>query len=547
MKHINLKDDRLILTFKFDPKIISIIRSIDGRIWNAKFKRWEVPKENVEEVLEKLEPLDFIAHLDVKRLKKQQEEVEERISLICKDPGLYRGNLPLYDFQKKGAAFMDVMDSALLGDVPGLGKTIQSIAATENQSQILIFCPATLKYSWEAEIKKWLPEAKILVVDGNKEERLWQWNLAKGNKFKYVIANYELLIHDFELINIKEWPVIICDEATRISNPEAKTVKNLKELRSKKRLALTGTPISNTPDDIYSIIDWLVPKYLGSFYQFRQKYCITDDRYNRVVGYKNMEELKKKVGRLMLRRTKEEVFSDFPKKIIEDITFHLSEDEKKMYKFIKEQIAEEIQKMSDLDTRTLGIIPVKMLRLKQCTGHLCLVGAKGESTKLQTLKELVKPILDSGEKVIVFTQFAEMMKVILSEMREYDPYYVFGEVDNVTRFETVKKFNDAEGGKMIVMTEAGAWGLNMQSASYVIHYDSPWSISKLMQREDRAHRIGRNKPVTVYNLVAKDTIDEYVLKILHKKQKVSVDILQDAERMAEAGMTMEDIKEILRI
>lgn len=545
MNHINLKGDKLVITFRFDPKIVAAVKTLDGRVWKAAEKHWEVPKENALDAVAVLEPLGFTPHMDVREIIRQEEAMRAKLEDIKLSGEGYTGALPLMQFQKIGASFIKQMENGcLLADVPGLGKSIQTLAGTELDDQVLIFCPASLKYSWQEEILKWIPEAKIIVVDGNKEDRTNQWSIAIGGYFqngkkiipKYVIANYELLLHDYPLIKDREWPVVVADEATRISNPSAQTTKNLKSLKARKRIPLTGTPISNSPDDVYSLIDWVAPGYLGSFYQFKNKYCITGD-YDKIVGYQNLDILAQKINRFMLRRTKEEVFTDFPPKLVQYIKFDLPQPERIMYDSIRNQVIDEIHKLGTLDTRTLGIVPVKMLRLKQCTDHTKLVGGygRGESTKLDTLKEMLKPIIMSGEKAIVFTQFAEMVHILMEELKEYRPLAVYGEILSVQRMVTVKEFNDDPNGRVIVMTEAGAFGLNMQSASYVFHYDAPWSLSKLTQREDRAHRYGRNKPVTVYHLIAKNTIDEYILKVLKRKGKVSDDILQDVERVVTAN------------
>jgi len=552
----------IVLSFHYDPEVVIAVKTIDGRRWNKEAKRWEIPIENVEETVEILKPFGFIPSEFIKQKLAEQDAFLEKIKAIKLSDEKYEGSLPLFDFQHKGAAFLKAMPCALLGDVPGLGKSIQTIAATEGDEQVLIFCPASLKYNWEGEIKKWMPDIpfQILVIDGDKEERTRRWKKMVQAEYpipddcrrpKYIIANYELLLHDFDLIKDYQWGTIVCDEATRISNPKTQTSMNLCALHSKKRMALTGTPISNSPVDIYGIFNWMIPGYLGTYAQFKKKYIATEDSdwgYSKVVGFQNLQVLSEKVGRFMLRRTKEEVFKDFPPKTVENIIFNLSDTERKMYTLIKEQVIDEIKKLGALDTRNLGIAPVKMLRLKQCTGHTELVGAtKGESTKLDTLKELLKPIYASGEKAIVFTQFSTMLQILKRELKEFEPYAIFGEVDSIDRMKIVKEFNDKIGGAVIVMTEAGAYGLNMQSASYVAHYDSPWSIAKLQQREDRAHRIGQNKPVTIYNLIAKNTIDEYILKVLKRKNEVSVDILQDFQRLEEFGMSEEDINEILRL
>lgn len=549
MARINLKDGQLIITFKYEADLVSAVRSVTGRRYNADMKRWEVPAENVVECLEILEPLGFTAHLDVVELADRQRARMEKIQTLKTDPGLYTGNLPLYPFQKIGVNFLKTMPAALLADVPGLGKTIQTIAALENAVRVLVLCPASLKYSWEAEIKKWDPGRRVVVVDGKKPDRDVMWSRMRNSyRPAFYVANYELLLHDFKEM-VVEWDAIVCDEATRISNPDAKTTKLLKMLVAKKKIALTGTPVSNSPVDLFSIIDWLSPRVLGSFYQFRSRYCIVTPRYyNQVVGYRNLAELSQRISPFILRRTKEEVLKDFPPKTVEDVIFHLSPKERKLYEGIRLQIQEEVEKLT-VSGRTLGIVPVKMLRLKQATNHSSLISEEKDSSKLEALKDTLDPIIKNGDKAIVFTQFAEMAKILFAELAAlgYGPQMIYGEIHALDRQRAVEQFNSDPLCKVIVMTEAGAYGLNLQAASYVVHYDAPWSIAKLMQREDRAHRIGQTKPVTVYNLIAKETIDEYVIKVLHKKQKISVDLLRDADRLEEMGLADDDIKAILRI
>ena len=450
---------------------------------------------------------------------------------------------------------MRYMHGSLLGDAPGLGKTIQSIAALEFEKRILVFCPASLKYSWQEEIEKWEPNAVSIVIDGNKKERDILWACAeKGltkngvTKYpKYVIANYELLLRDLEVIMLTLWDAIICDEATRISNPAAKSVKRLKVIPAPKKIALTGTPVANTAVDLWSIIDWLRPGYLGNFFQFKKRFTITDG-WGGIRGYKDLDVLAKKIEPFMLRRAKEEVMKDLPPKTSEKISILLSPKERRLYEAVIIQIAEEIKKLK-IDGRTLPLIPVKMLRLKQLTGHPKILGSDLASSKFTALCDLLEPILKSDEKVIVFSQFAQMATLIQELLGDMGikSLLIKGDVPARDRQTIIEDFRNKKDLPVLVMTEAGAYGLNLQVASYVIHYDLPWSVSKLTQREDRAHRIGQDKPVTVYSLIAKDTIDEYVQKVLYKKQKMSADVLQDVERMEESGLSIEDIQEILGI
>lgn len=548
---INLKGDKLVVTFKYDPLIVERVKSVSGRQFNPAGKRWEIPAANVLELLEAIGPCGFRIHMDVVNLAKQVEDFQRDLLKKVMTPSSYTGSLPLYDFQKIGASFLMTMPGALLADVPGLGKTIQTIAACEGAIKVLILCPASLKYGWKDEIEKWT-DAHANVIDGNKKERAGLWNDGKSF-FKFTIANYELLLHDDKEMP-KEWDVIVCDEATRISNPNAQTTKALKRLTAGKKIALTGTPVSNTPVDLFSILDWLQPGVLGTYFQFLNAYCNREPRFNRIVSFKNLEKLEKITARFMLRRTKQEVLKDFPPKTIENVVFSLSADERELYDNIVKELVDEIGDIS----KNLGIAPVKMLRLKQVTDDARLVQkyqfgdleadyAPIKSSKLKALKDLLEPIIASGEKAIIFTQFKEMLYLLMKELEEYFPLPISGDQTSEQRKIAVDEFNKDPQFKLMIMTEAGAYGLNLQAATYVIHYDMPWSIAKLMQREDRAHRIGQDKPVTVYNLIAKDTIDEYVAKILAKKNKTAVNILADDDRLEDAGLTPEDIKAILRL
>lgn len=551
--YINLKNNRVIVTFKYDQEIVDAIKAIYGHSFNNKYKHWEFPVEMANEVVEILEPLGFTSHLEVLRVADAQKEKLNKLQNLklnkILDESLYSGNLPLFEFQKIGANFLKISDATLLADVPGLGKSIQTLAALEGEpGPFFILCPASLKFSWAAEIQKWTDPMKInvCVINGSRTERARQWKAPLVNiSPTFVIANYELLLCDYEEISKINWKAIICDEATRISNPFAKSVKALKTLRAKKKIALTGTPISNSPIDLFSIIDWLCPNYFGNYYSFLSKYCICHPKFkSKIISYKNLDDLSARVSRFMLRRTKEEVFKDFPPKTIEDIFVELSGPEKKFYTGIKKQIAEDVEKMKN--SNNLGLIMVKMLRLKQATDHPALISEYKKSSKLDTLKDILDPIIVSDEKAIIFTQFAEMAKLLVEEFAPA-ALIIYGDVPSEERQKIVEEFNTNPHKKILIMTEAGAYGLNLQAASYVIHYDFPWSIAKLTQREDRAHRIGQNKPITVYNLIAKNTIDEYVAKTLHRKQKTSVDILDDFERLKSAGIEEEDIKNILRL
>ena len=550
---IGLRDDKLVLTFKYDSRVVERVKALPGRHYSPRHKQWIVPMDHLQAVIDTLIPLGFHADPAIFALREKEETKRVMLAAIRDRPDMYDGRLPLYDFQKIGAMFMRASDGTLLADVPGLGKTIQTIAALETlPGPFLVLCPASLKYGWMNEIKKWEPGASVLIVEGKPSEREYKWKYAGIGKVKYIIANYELLLRDLALIKPVAWSAIVCDEATRISNARAKTVKSLRQLTAAKRIALTGTPVSNTPIDLWSIVDWIRPGYIGTFPQFKDTYVVTD-WWGNTTGYINLDDLSAKISPLMLRRTKEEVFKDFPAKTIENVVFELSSEEKLVYEGVLKRILIEIDEyLTKIDHRTLSIIPVKMLRLKQATDHVALLGDKAlemGSSKMNALEEILEPIIASGEKVIIFTQFVEMAKIMnnILSLSYGGIEMIYGDVKPEERQEIVKRFNTEQDRQILIMTEAGAYGLNLQGASYVVHYDAPWSVAKLMQREDRAHRIGQTKPVTVYNLIAKNTIDEYVAAVLHKKHKTSQDILKDIDRLEDAGLDEVDIKRILRV
>lgn len=552
--------DMLCVTFQYSPRLVNAIREVDGRMFNKPKKRWEVPVTSVVQCVDTLNPLGFHIPPEVWDSYYLAKENQAKIRTIKTDPAPYGGPLPLYDFQKTGAAFIRLLPGSLLADAPGLGKTIQTAAAFEQVAgPILVLVPASLKFNWQEELKKWVPKEKSIVIHGDKQRRRELWYHASKGRAKWVIANYELLLRDFDDMN-QRWLGIVCDEADRIANPFAKTTKLLKQLshyspHSCKRVALTGTPVSNSPEDLWSIADWISPRMLGTYKQFRERYLVTDPRYpSRIISYRNLEGLREKIEPIMLRRQKEEVLNDFPAKTVEHIRFDLSRDEAKAYVGLRNNIREELEKMKELDRRTLNIIPVKMLRLKQLTDHVKLIDTEAgdsiDSTKLSILKEMLTPIVKSGEKAIVFTQFSTMAKILYAELGAagYSPGLIYGDINAMDRQVIVNQFRDNEDMKVIIMTEAGSYGLNLQAASYVFHYDASWSIGKLEQREGRAHRVGQTKPVTVYHLIARNTIDEYVLRVLKGKRDISDKILGDGEELeVEEQLSLDEANQILSL
>jgi len=551
---IKADNKNLIISFDYNPVLVSIVGKFNSRKFNPKTKEWTVPKVHINQVVNTLLPLGFTIDDSIKADYIQELKRKKKIAAIRegifneKEVALFNEvNLPLFNFQKIGAGFLCVAKSALLGDDPGLGKSIQSLTTTilKNAKKTLIVCPSSLKLSWQEEIAKWAPTKKVVVITGSKAERD---NLWKNEDAEYVIINYELLLRDIEEIRKKQWQFIIADEATRISNPKSKQAKLIKTIKADYKLPLTGTPLNNAVHDLWNIMDFCKPGLLGSFWQFTERYC-EKDRWGGISGYKNLSELKVLIADNMLRRKKEDVMTELPEKIYENVYIELDKEEKEIYKAVKEEIKNTLKEFEVnrvLEDRFLSNVMVKMIRLKQVTGSLELVCGRRHSSKLDTVKELLTDILHGTSKVIIFTQFSEMADILIRELSDFNPLLISGKVDNNTRQENVHKFqDDTQNHKVLVMTEAGAYGLNLQKANYIIHYDLPWSISKMEQREGRAHRIGQKQNVTIYNMLALGTVDEYVYKVLMKKQRLSENILGDKERIRKVKISKRDIHNLL--
>jgi len=427
------------ILFRFDPKIVSFVKGLEGRKFNPASKTWFIPLAGSSVSLEQLERKGFqIDPVLLEELKNDQKVVAEAEAIAVMDDTEFETPLPLFPYQKVGASFLYRIGSGLMGDEMGLGKTIQSLAVCEKAKaeKVLIFCPASVKWQWAGEIEKFLypqgaPEGEIVVVEGNKRTRdlilqdqivvrreNWQgkangWRKSTGARF--FIVNYELLLRNFDAMNCREWDIIIADEATKISNATAKQSKAIKRLRAKRKIAMTGTPVSNRANEEWNLIDFIAPGAFGNYYAFLQRYCLKN-QWGGVFGYRNMEELRDKLKRYMIRRLKADVLPELPEKIMTDIPFDLSDEEKALYKKLKQEILFDIEHkdISKIENpMTIQYTLVKLLRLRQLADSTELLGHNTASSKLAVLKDLLAEALAGNDrKAIIFTQFGTMADIL---------------------------------------------------------------------------------------------------------------------------------------
>ena len=412
-------------------------------------------------------------------------------------------------------------------------------------SSCLIVCPASLKYNWESEIKKFTKES-VLVINGSKEEREKQW-VAEGFFFK--IANYECVMNDlfYEVEKKKKkqrpdnriacadfilnnyFSMIVCDEVHYLKSHDALRTRAIKKFKCKYRLGLTGTPIDGRLEELHSIFEFIKPGLFPSKSRFLEKYAILD-YWGSIKGYKNIDEVKNKILPFYVRRLKEDVLNDLPEKIFIDLHVELEEKVLKEYKKIANRKHEITEEKAAIEA---------IIRCRQFCDFPELLDLRHASAKFAMLYELLKELVfENKEKVIIFTQYKESLDLLKKNLEdEFDLSFIYGEIDSKERFEIVKDFKSNPKRQVLIMTDAGAEGLNLQEANNLIHYNDNYSPAKMIQRNGRVDRIGQKRVVRIYRFICKDTIEERVRELLEKKQTVNNSILDEDNKELSLSQT----------
>ena len=389
------------------------------------------------------------------------------------------------------------------------------------------------------EIKIHSDEEAIL-IEGTEEKRLSLINEWKNSDVYYGIINIEALRKDsiFTTLNGAA-DCIICDEVHKAKNGLSKQGSALRALDAPYKIGLTGTPIDNKVEDLYNILSWLgVEK--RSFSKFRDTYCKLD-RWHSVIGYKNLGQLKKELSTVMIRRKKSDVV-DLPEKIYKTEYVDLSKAEKNKYRELQVGILNNIDKILDMDNPLSSIF-----HLREVTGGLYT--DEKDNAKLTRIKEIIEEeIIPAGKKVIVFSKYEEITKIYMQALSDYHPAYITGTVDPSVRQKEVERFqNDPECRVCIGTIGAMGTGITLTAASTVIFADKDWTLSSNRQAEDRAHRIGTKENVNVITVVAKNTIDEYVEKLLTDKMLYTDLVMEGTDFVVNADSRSKIVAELLGI
>lgn len=453
----------------------------------------------------------------------------------------------LRDYQKYGYQWIKTLShygfGGILADDMGLGKTIQSIAyiLSERQhnanedSPVLVVSPASLTYNWRNEFQRFAPSLKIIVPAGTKQER--REAIESSSDTDVVITSYPLLRRDMDLYTERCFQILILDEAQAVKNHATQTAQAVREIQAGRRFALTGTPIENSLDELWSIFDSVFPELFTGKKKFSEL---------------TSQQVARKARPFLLRRLKSDVLKELPEKIETLQTSELTIEQKKLYMAYLARLQEET--LQDLQADGFQKSRMKILagliRLRQLCCHpgLFLEGYGGGSGKLEQLLEIVGECLDSGKRFLIFSQFTEMLSIIKGELdtRHIPYFYLDGKTPPRDRVDLCSRFNDGENSIFLISLKAGGTGLNLTGADTVILYDLWWNPAVEQQAADRAHRIGQKNVVQVIRLIAQGTIEEKMHELQQKKKDLVDEVIKPGEESLSA-LSEKDIREILEI
>ena len=516
----------LFISFDYNKDIINVIKQSGNAVYDKKNQIWEVPITSLSNLLDEFCKIDEIQL----KVLKEKEYKNEQISFLTKF------KTKPFEYQKEGIKYGITHNKWMLLDVPGLGKTLQTIYIAQELKKrnevehCLVICGInTLKSNWKSEIEKHSNLSCRILGEyqdkngktkiGSVKERLNQ--LKKKIKEFFVITNVETLRNDDivkEIENGKNnFGLILFDEIHSCKSPSSQQGHNLLKLKSAKyKIAMTGTLLLNSPLDCYVPLKWLGLEN-SSYTNFKYYYCNFGGPFGNIpMGYKHLDILKDQIEKYSLRRTKD--LLDLPEKTIINELIDMGESQKQFYQDIVNGIISEVDKVNLSTTNLLSMV----CRLRQATVYPQILTSNQsiESSKLNRCQELIDQIIGNGDKVVVFSTFKDSAKYIHQCIP--NSLLCTGDNKDFEIKENINKFQNDDNYKVLIATwQKMGTGITLTAANYAIFLDTPWTEGVYSQAQDRIHRIGSKKPVFIYNLVCKDTIDERVLKIVTTKGALS--------------------------
>lgn len=476
---------------------------------------------------------------NAENLKQKEYPVPEEI----------RGTLRQYQIDgfRWACALSEMGFGGILADDMGLGKTLQMITylSTRKGMVHLVVCPASLVYNWEAEFEQFAPKMRVATIAGTALERrklLEEWQY-----YDVLITSYDLLKRDIDLFVGKSFGCQIIDEAQYIKNPTTQAAKAVKAINSRNRFALTGTPIENRLSELWSIFEYLMPGYLYRYKYFKETFEQNILEQTEQAGAAT-ERLHQMIAPFLLRRLKKDVLKDLPDKVEKVIYTRFGKEQEQLYKATEKHIVINLKK-NGANTKPTDKIQIlaELTRLRQicCDPGLLYEDYRSDSAKLTTCMDVIENAIEGGHRILLFSQFTTMLDRIAEELgkRKITYFMLTGATSKPKRRDLVERFQQGEAQIFLISLKAGGTGLNLTAADMVIHYDPWWNIAAQNQATDRTHRIGQENRVTVFKLIAKDTIEERILKLQESKKDLADKILS-AEGVSLATLTQEEIAQL---
>lgn len=461
----------------------------------------------------------------------------------------------LRNYQTEGVHWLERLRlmylNGILADDMGLGKTLQAIVALTQHLSVkktpaLVVCPTSLLYNWQEECHKFNSHLKTLIIDGMPSQR--KKLIATISQYDVIVTSYSLLQKDIESYDSITFSYMILDEAQHIKNRGTRNAKSVKLVKAEHRLILSGTPIENSLDELWSLFDFLMPGFLGSYDRFVEKYVrVSGDEQT-----KNLQYLRKKVSPFILRRMKVDVLDDLPP--VSENVYHtqLTDMQRDLYCSYAESARDELVKLVERDGFDKVQIHVlaTLTRLKQICCHPAIFAKEnaepGDSAKYDMLLELLQTLIEGKHKTVIFSQYTRMLQIMRNDFEQRGIRFQYLDGSSKNRLEIVKEFNaDPNIPVFLVSLKAGGTGLNLVGADTVIHYDMWWNPAIESQATDRVHRIGQKENVSVYKLVTLGTIEEKIVEMQNRKKGIVKKIVS-CDDEAITKLTWEDVLELLQ-
>ena len=437
---------------------------------------------------------------------------------------------------------------ACLADDMGLGKTVQTLALLLERAEdgpALVVAPTSVAANWFDECLKFAPTLNTIVFGTGDRKK----QLEAVKPFDLVICTYGLLQRESEALAEVEWHTVVLDEAQAIKNSSTQRSKAARGLKADFRIVTTGTPVENRLAELHTLFQFLVPSYLGSWDKFRKTFADPIEK-NRDTAAR--DRLRRLIQPFMLRRLKSNVLKDLPSRTEVNIQVELGKKELAFYEALRQKAIDDLETgSSDQPGQKAFQILAQLTKLRRACCHPVLAdkknGAKLSSAKLESFSETVSDIISGNHKVLVFSQFVDHLTLIRKELDRIGVTYQYldGSTSKPKRKAAVDAFQRGESDAFLISLKAGGFGLNLTAADYVIHMDPWWNPAAEDQASDRAHRIGQTRPVTIYRFITKDTIEEKIVALHHKKRELAESLLSGTD-VADAKLSPEELMELIR-